>query len=219
MNTTKKGVIKMEEKRFWWIAGKRAYELGEEGLTSKQQAEIVNQEYPDRPCAAATLRGYKRQYVNWLKEKDQAGGRDVTPISKPKRAPVKPEPVRPGMPGEDLERRMRAIAMEAAREVITELLERSPVFIDRSDMPPPPVPVDDFPGRGKETRQYHKFTATVDNNLWKLLQKDMIKHDLATGRMLDVILWRHYDRPPLSYEEGPVNQDQSSNHGDEPESP
>jgi hypothetical protein len=81
------------------------------------------------------------------------------------------------------------------------MMESSQGSIDRSDMPPPPVPVDPhLPGRGKENREYHKFSATIDKNLWALLYTDMLKHGLSTGRMLDVILWRYYERPPLSYE-------------------
>jgi len=82
----------------------------------------------------------------------------------------------------------------------------------------PPIPVpeqvpisEDFPpepriitgaGKGRrETRKYARISLTVDANLWKLVQADMERLKVSAGRMVDILLWRAYGKPKLSFEE------------------
>jgi hypothetical protein len=67
------------------------------------------------------------------------------------------------------------------------------------DEPPEPERV---PGTRRENREWERVSATVDSNLMKLFNLERKKRRMSTSRLLETILWLHYGKPKLSYEEG-----------------
>jgi|GEM_PF-5667465 len=51
-----------------------------------------------------------------------------------------------------------------------------------------------------EDRIYGKIGATLDAVLIKRLNQEAKEQKMSVGKLLDIILWQRYDRPPLSYE-------------------
>ena len=53
---------------------------------------------------------------------------------------------------------------------------------------------------GDKKRSYYRATVTVDTELWKRVQEECSKLRILPPRLLDSILWLHFNKPPLSFE-------------------
>jgi hypothetical protein len=53
----------------------------------------------------------------------------------------------------------------------------------------------------KQDRDFHKVTVTVDKELWKLFQREQKRLGASASRTMDTILWRHFGKPRLSFED------------------
>jgi hypothetical protein len=99
---------------------------------------------------------------------------------------------------------------------ITPLSSPSPVQAPISDDFPPEPRVISGAGKGRrETRKYARISLTIDQNLWDLVQRDMERMKVSAGRMIDILLWRAYGKPRLSFEE-PELQEVESGKTNEP---
>ncbi|MBI4965514.1 MAG: hypothetical protein HY913_19710 [Desulfomonile tiedjei] len=74
------------------------------------------------------------------------------------------------------------------------------VSIEIDDVPPEPEVIK---GEGKgrrENRDYVKVSVTVDKVLWEKFTKERNRMKVSSGRLMDIILWRAFGRPRLSYQ-------------------
>jgi hypothetical protein len=100
---------------------------------------------------------------------------------------------------EDLDERMRRIAREVCQEIIHNMETDRNIITLMEDEPPEPTTIK---GEGKgrrENRAYEKVSVTIDKKLWERFTADRDSIKVSTGRMMDIILWRYYGRPKLSY--------------------
>jgi hypothetical protein len=121
------------------------------------------------------------------------------------------------------------MTQESMKTVITEVIDERFTAMTPPPVPPEPPIGEDFPpeprtivgaGKGRrETRKYERISLTIDSNLWKLVQTDMEKLRVSAGRMIDVLLWRVYGRPKLSFEEAEIEPQEEGQAGevDQPE--
>ena len=78
---------------------------------------------------------------------------------------------------------------------------------DTSDLPPEPASLKGTEKGGRrQTRQYEKLSCTVDSVLFELFRSECTERKLSAGRMLDALLWNHYGRPELSYQQADAEQ-------------
>jgi len=54
--------------------------------------------------------------------------------------------------------------------------------------------------KNKQNRDYGKLSLTVDTVLLDLFNREAKTRRISGGRLLDIILWRYYGRPRLSYQ-------------------
>lgn len=94
---------------------------------------------------------------------------------------------------------IRQIAME-----VCESMPRSIPTVSHAntgDVPPEPETLKGTTKGGRrETREYEKISATVDRVLYKRFHNEQRERKCSTGRLLDIILWNYYGKPPLSYQ-------------------
>lgn len=105
----------------------------------------------------------------------------------------------------DISERMKLALKALAREVFEQMIStvtnvKTGLHATSEDLPPEPVELTGT-GRGgrRQVREYGKLSATVDNVLFELFRTECKERGLSAGRMLDAILWNHYNRPDLSY--------------------
>jgi hypothetical protein len=99
---------------------------------------------------------------------------------------------------------MKPVMIRIAQEAATEVFQSMSISA-RSELVPtleePPEP-ERVPGTRRENREWERVSATVDSNLMKLFNLERKKRRMSTSRLLETILWLHYGKPNLSYEEG-----------------
>jgi len=192
MNKRKNRGRKMTDGRY--EMGKRYSELRAQGITSKEAAKKVNQEF-NADVADVTIRTYGAHYkkksgeIEASSEHDARKGQDAGAVESPESAPPS-----------EIDERIRAVAREVFQEMIHDMeIERS-VSIESDDVPPEPEVIR---GEGKgrrENRDYAKVSLTIDKVLWDKFTKERDRMKVSSGRLMDIILWRAFGRPPLSYE-------------------
>jgi hypothetical protein len=98
--------------------------------------------------------------------------------------------------------RLTPIIREIASEVCSSFnpVPNLPHEVTEDAPPKPEVLKQTERGGRRENRIYAKVGATIDEELFKLFEADRERRRCSTGRLLDVILWQHYGRPPLSFE-------------------
>jgi len=99
----------------------------------------------------------------------------------------------------DIEERMRQIARDVVQETMNQVnVNHVRQEIDNEDFPPEPETLKGVKGR-KEDRKYKRFTISLDQNLARLFEADMERLRVGAGRMADIIFWRYYGKPALTY--------------------
>jgi hypothetical protein len=78
-------------------------------------------------------------------------------------------------------------------QVLTEKYTPQPVIVDGIELTPEPSP-----GR---KRKYVRSTITVDEKLWDLVQQECKRLQILPPRLIDSLLWLHFGKPTLSYQE------------------
>lgn len=94
---------------------------------------------------------------------------------------------------------MLRIAEEAATEVLQSISVSRTESVGALEEPPEPERV---PGTRRENRDWERISATIDRNLIKFFKREKKERRMSTSRLLETILWLHYGKPNLSYEEG-----------------
>ena len=100
---------------------------------------------------------------------------------------------------------MKPVMIRIAQEAATELFQSMSIsarseLVPTLDEPPEPERV---PGTRRDNREWERISATIDSNLMKYFNRDQRREGvLSTSRLLETILWLHYGKPKLSYEEG-----------------
>ena len=104
---------------------------------------------------------------------------------------------------------MKPVMIRIAQEASMEVLQSMSVSA-RSELVPtleePPEP-ERVPGTRKENRDWERISATVDSNLIKHFNLERKKRRMTTSRLLETILWNHFGKPRLSYEESKRTDD------------
>jgi hypothetical protein len=185
--------------------GKRYTELmGVQGTTSKEAVKIVNAEFKTA-LSDITIRGYGAQYKKKVSKTGVRSEREDRNEDKTHGLRRSQEPAAPVQSPEqislaEIDERIRAGAREVFQEMLHSMREEMNVIADTQDAPPEPHVIK---GEGKgrrENRRYTKASVTVDKVLWNLFVKERDKLRVSTGRLMDIILWRHFGKPKLSYE-------------------
>jgi len=182
--------------------GKRYTDLmGVQGKTSKEAVKIVNAEFKTA-LADITIRGYGAQYKKKASKTGASSEREEHKEAKTlkTREPAVPVESSEHIPLSEIDERIRAVAREVFQEMLHSMREEMNVIADTQDAPPEPHVIK---GEGKgrrENRRYTKASVTVDKVLWNLFVKERDKLRVSTGRLMDIILWRHFGKPKLSYE-------------------
>lgn len=174
--------------------GKRCVELHAKGKTFPQMVPIINLEYPERTWKASTLSKYASAYRK-APPRGQAGV--SAPLPDEQEEPS--EHTEPSLPSA-WEARMRSIAREVVEEAIQNMRNIPPAMDETTDMPPEPQTIKGMGKGRREDRAYVKVSVTMDKNLWKLFEAERKKLKVSTGRMMDILLWRAFNRPKLSFE-------------------
>jgi hypothetical protein len=94
---------------------------------------------------------------------------------------------------------MLRVAEEAAAEVLQSISFSHGESVGALEEPPEPERV---PGTRRENRDWERISATIDRNLIKFFNREKKKRRISTSRLLETILWLHYGKPRLSYDEG-----------------
>jgi len=116
-------------------------------------------------------------------------------LSEPEECSLKETRSEPGARS-DLEAFVRKIARETCEEIMRNMTS---VQAAAGDMPPEPAAVLGVKGR-RQDRDYRKITLTIDKSLWDLFEAERKRLSVSAARMMDIVLWRHYGRPRLSFE-------------------
>ena len=195
--------------------GRRFLEL-KESMSAKEAAEKVNElfgtDYPQR-----TISGYGSRYRKSLErsvQDEHSGNSEHAEQSERYERYEHADPSEDSFPSEKVEDSERkelsdhsepsahTLTENRVREIFREMItnmERVPI-INRADLPPKPEKVQKLKGVPGENRKYQKVTVTIDKELWKRVEREKEVLGLSAGKTLDVILWRYFDKPKLSFE-------------------
>jgi hypothetical protein len=99
---------------------------------------------------------------------------------------------------------IQRVAQDAAIEALRSISPSRPDSVGALEEPPEPERV---PGTRKENREWERVSATVDSNLMKLFNLERKQRRMSTSRLLETILWLHFNKPRLSYEESKRTDD------------
>jgi hypothetical protein len=174
--------------------GKRYNDLRTQGLPGKAAAEKVNKEFGSE-LSYGTIRGYGFQ----AKKKDPKAKSHTPRESKKARKQASERTAEPA-PAIEIDERIKAVARQVFQEMFYGMRDEMNAMADMQDVPPEPQVIT---GEGKgrrENRRYTKASVTVDKVLWNLFVTERDKLRVSTGRLMDIILWRHFGKPKLSYE-------------------
>ena len=94
---------------------------------------------------------------------------------------------------------IQRVAQEAAMEALQSISGSYGESVGALDEPPEPVRI---PGTRRENRDWERVSATIDRNLMEFFKREKKERRLSTSRLLEMIIWLHYNKPRLSYEEG-----------------
>jgi hypothetical protein len=203
MNIPNMGELKMSTQVN--TVGKRYNELRAQGIASKEAAETINREFKTN-VAEVTIRSYGTQYKKKFGEVGPRSEREEhneLPIpAKLKQAKGQPVKAPPGqIPPTDIDDRIRTVAREVFQEMLHNMRNEMNIITDTEDTPPEPRVIT---GEGKgrrENRKYVKASVTVDEALWQRFTAERDRMRVSTGRLMDIILWRHFGKPKLSFEQ------------------
>jgi len=174
--------------------GKRYNALRAQGITSREAAKTVNQEF-NADVADVTIRTYGAHY------KKKFGAIEASPAPDERKGKDTGAAEPPGsVPLSDIDERIRAVVRQVFQEMIHDIDIERRASIETDDVPPEPEVIK---GEGKgrrENRDYVKVSVTVDKVLWEKFTKERDRMKVSSGRLMDIILWRAFGRPALSYE-------------------
>ncbi len=105
------------------------------------------------------------------------------------------------IPVNEFDQHIQALAREVFQEMLHNIPNGKNVIEDIQDMPPEPETLKQAGKGRRENREYEKISLTVDKVLWDLFSKERKQLNVSSGRLLDIILWRHFGRPTLSFEQ------------------
>ncbi|MGO9569722.1 MAG: hypothetical protein ACLP5H_19495 [Desulfomonilaceae bacterium] len=119
-------------------------------------------------------------------------------ISRPEEGPERGE-TQQSFP-ENWEERMRQIAKEVFQEMIQNMPAVGNIITDTQDIPPAPETLK-REGKGRrENRDYQKVSITIDTVLWDKIMQEKDRMRVSTGRAMDIVLWRYFGKPLLSFQ-------------------
>ncbi len=182
--------------------GVRYNTLRSEGKTRQEAVEMINAEFKTS-LGFGSVSTYASQAKKLSESKDSHAEPEQGKRAQKLKPPDHREPEHVSLSEQiptQLDDRIRNVAREVFREMIDEL-KNTATAINESDFPAEPQVVK---GKGKgrrENRRYMKISLTVDETLWKLFAAEKDRLRVSSGRLMDAILWRHYGRPRLSYQE------------------
>jgi len=184
--------------------GTRYNDLRDQGVPSEEAAKRVNEEFKS-DISHVTIRGYgslckKKSEGGERRSLDKGHKKDRT---SPKRKKAEKQPAKGTaelVPATEIDERIKAVARQVFQKMFYGMREEMNTMADMQDVPPEPRVIK---GEGKgrrEDRQYTKASVTVDKVLWNLFVKERDRLRVSTGRLMDIVLWRHFGKPKLSYE-------------------
>lgn len=185
--------------------GKRYNELRAQGKTSRDAAKEVNSDFKTN-LSDVTIRTYGAQYKKKFGEIphcSEPAERNDDKISEPRKAGESPAPL-PCISLSEIDERIRAVSREVFEEFIHNMGIEKKTIMETEDAPPEPEVIK---GEGKgrrENRDYVKVSVTIDKVLWEKFTEERDRMRVSSGRLMDIILWRAFGRPSLSYERGPA---------------
>ena len=104
------------------------------------------------------------------------------------------------IPATELDDRMRAVAREVFEEMLHNMRNERNIITDSEDVPAEPETLK-REGKGRrENRDYQKVSVTIDTVLWDKIMQEKDRMRVSTGRAIDIILWRYFGKPPLSFQ-------------------
>lgn len=168
--------------------GQRYNELRAQEKSGTQAARMVNEEF-GTDLAVGTI----SKYGSLVKKKQSSVLTEQGEHKEQKGPKVRTREVGPTLAS--LAERITAI-----EEFIQTMRTKSTPITDTHDMPPEPQVIK---GEGKgrrENRDYEKASVTVDKVLWEKFCAERDRLRVSSGRLMDIILWRAFGRPRLSYE-------------------
>ena len=104
------------------------------------------------------------------------------------------------IPANELDERIRIVARELFEEMLHNIPNGRNIIGDTQDSA---SEAKDCQGEGKgrrENRAYIKASVTIDLALWDRLMQEKDRLHESAGRTMDVVLWRYFNRPPMSLE-------------------
>ncbi|MGO9571851.1 MAG: hypothetical protein ACLP5H_30365 [Desulfomonilaceae bacterium] len=194
--------------------GKRYNELRSKGKAGQEATDLINEEF-EANIPYSTIRGYGLKYKQKLKktglslkhgeseersEREEDNQRPAPRTrGRTEKQPIKvPDEL---MPVKELDDRMRLVAREVFQEMLHNMRNERNVMADAEDSPPEPETLKKAGKGRRENRNYVKASVTVDKVLWDLFTTERDHMRVSTGRLMDIILWRHFNRPKLSFEQ------------------
>ncbi|MGO9566350.1 MAG: hypothetical protein ACLP5H_02295 [Desulfomonilaceae bacterium] len=96
---------------------------------------------------------------------------------------------------EDSQKRFESIHDQI--ETLTQAYRKQVEF---GEIPPLPKVDETSPSKKELTVERERITGTVDPVLFKRFQKERKARGVTFSRMLDIILWKYFDKPALSFE-------------------
>lgn len=188
--------------------GKRYNDLKAEGKTGKEATRLINAEFGTN-LTYGNLRTRGSRYKKALEEaglsaeqavrserEEDDQGQTSTVHEQAEEQPTPDELI----PSTDLDDRMRTVARQVFQEMIQNLTNERNIIADVQDVPPEPQVIT---GEGKgrrENRHYQKVSITIDTVLWDKIMQEKDRTRVSAGRIMDVILWRYFNKPPLSFQ-------------------
>lgn len=187
--------------------GKKYNELRAQGKLSKDAVEKVNSEF-DTNLSAVTIRTYGAQYKKKFGEiqhsSERAEGNDDEAPESPRSGEAAALPC---ISLSEIDERIRIVSREVFEELIHNMRIEKKMTMEAEDAPPEPEVIK---GEGKgrrENRDYVKVSVTIDKVLWDKFTEERDRMRVSSGRLMDVILWRAFGRPRLSYETIPAPEE------------
>ena len=90
--------------------------------------------------------------------------------------------------------------LESIQDKLAELLQA--VKHRESNWETPPIPVIDQtdPSKKKHVVERERVIGTVDRSLFELFHDERQARGVTVSRMLDIVLWKYFGKPKLSFE-------------------
>jgi hypothetical protein len=187
--------------------GKRYSELRADRVSSKDACQKVNKEFgTNHPVGAITKyasRYKKRLESGLLFEQGEHSEDNELSTSPVDNSDVTEKVI--NSPGEfihsaEVDNHIREIAREVFAELFQNLQNERNIIAESQDMPPEPETIKKAGKGRRENRDYVKMSVTVDRALWEIFEKERARLKVSSGRMMDILLWRAFGKPKLSYQ-------------------